>query len=76
MTDRDLMFEIIRYLEYRNKTVSDGYEWRKVNGLILQIKHNFEISDEEHNQIYYQVNQFPRIEENQTIESMLDEIWK
>lgn len=64
MTDRDLMFEIIRYLEYRNKSVQDGYEWREVNGLILQIKHNFDISDQDHEHIYQSVNQSIPIIEN------------
>lgn len=55
MTNKELALELIKYFELRNVTVTDGYEWREINGFILQLKHNFDVTNDEHTQISNQI---------------------
>lgn len=56
MKNKQLALELIKYFERRNLDVTDGYEWREINGFILQLKHNFDITDNEYIEIYKQIN--------------------
>ncbi len=62
MSQYKLILEILYYLEYRNVHVENEYEWREINGLILQILETFEIKKEDHEHIQADIFQSMKLD--------------
>lgn len=53
MNKRDLILEVLKYLNNRIYTLDSGYEWREVCGLMCQLEIDFDIKREEYDDMYF-----------------------
>lgn len=73
MEKKQLILQVIKYLESRANATDNGWEWREVCGLSLSLREAFSITDEEFKSIMDEL--YDRVIKDTKILNPCDEIF-